>query len=296
MPLSMTGFGRATLNQDQISLSMELRSVNSRYFDLTLRSPRLLSPLEAAWRQQIQEEISRGKLELRVSYQDTSGDSLTITSDLARARAYAQAYREIAQALGEESPSNLTTRIAQLPDVIRLEEAATDEARLAQLTQTCLAACLADFHTMRAVEGDNLARGLLQGLDRMETLRFELLDRADGVTARYRERLLARVEELLGLDQEEFYDGQRVAAEIALFADKADVTEELTRLASHFQQFREILAGEGALGKKLDFLIQEMNRESNTIASKSQDLEMTKLAVELKSEIEQLREQIQNLE
>lgn len=296
MPLSMTGFGRANLSQDQINLSMELRSVNSRYFDLTMRSPRLLSPLEAAWRQQIQEEISRGKLELRVSYQDKSGDSLTITSDLARARAYAQAYRDIAQALGEELPDNLAMRIAQLPDVISLEEEAADEASLASLTQTCLADCLADFHTMREVEGTNLAQGLLQGLDRMESLRLALLDRAGGVTARYRDRLLVRVEELLDLNQEEFYDGQRVAAEIALFADKADITEELTRLASHFQQFREILTGEGALGKKLDFLIQEMNRESNTIASKSPDLEMTKLAVELKSEIEQLREQIQNLE
>ncbi|MDD7401959.1 MAG: YicC/YloC family endoribonuclease [Eubacteriales bacterium] len=296
MPLSMTGFGRALVNQYQSSLSMELRSVNSRYFDLTIRSPRLLSSLEAGWRQQIQEEISRGKLELRVTYQDLSGASLNITSDLARARAYAQAYRDIAQALGEDPPDNLAMRVAQLPDVICLEEEAADEESLARISQACLADCLADFHKMRSQEGGNLAQGLLQGLDRMEILRGQLLQKAAGVTDRYRDRLLARVEELLGLAQEEFYDGQRVAAEIAIFADKADITEELTRLASHFQQFQLILAGEGALGKKLDFLIQEMNRESNTIASKSQDLEMTKLAVELKSEIEQVREQIQNLE
>lgn len=296
MPFSMTGFGRASLSQDQISLTMELRSVNSRYFDLTLRSPQLLAPLEGAWRKQIQEEISRGKMELRVRCQDNSEGRLNIQSDLVRAQAYAQAYRDLAQALGESPPSNLTLRIAQLPEVISLEEKVADEDSLAQLSQACLAACLADFHKMRAAEGENLREALLQGLDRMADLRSQLLELADGVTDRYRERLLARVEELLGRDQEEFYNGQRVAAEIAIFADKADVTEELTRLDSHFQQFREILTGEGALGKKLDFLIQEMNRESNTLASKSQDLAMTRLAVDLKSEIEQLREQIQNLE
>lgn len=295
MSLSMTGFGRAEKTEGLCRVSMEIRSLNSRYFDIKLRNPAIFAPFEAEWRSLINEEISRGKIDLRVDFVDESDTAVKITADKARAKAYAAAYQELADSLGETDRSALRF-VSSRSDIFTIEEELSDEVNVQELCRKCLAECLVDFHKMRELEAANLEKQLFAGLDRIDNLRSEVQKLAPEVVESYKKRLLERIAEIEELQNEEFYDGQRVAAEIAIFADKCDVTEELKRLASHLKQFKKILSEEERVGKKLDFLIQEMNRESNTIASKAQSLAMTNYAVDLKSEIEQLREQIQNLE
>lgn len=295
MPKSMTGFGRAKRTQADYSLSMEIKSLNARYFDLNIYSPRLLSALESEWRKSIKQEISRGKIELFVRLTDEREGKLRIRCDVARAKAYHGAYAELYQALGEEIPP-LARTIAREADIFIIEEELAEDENLQELCRATLADCLRDFQEMRTQEGRHLAADLVERLEIMQDLCEVLQVQAKAVPQYYRERLLTRITELLGQEQEEFYSGQRVAAEVAIFADKADVSEELTRLSSHLTQFQLSLQEGGVVGKKLDFLIQEMNRESNTIASKSQDIEMTTTALTLKTHVEQLREQIQNIE
>ncbi|MDO5015401.1 MAG: YicC/YloC family endoribonuclease [Eubacteriales bacterium] len=295
MPKSMTGFGRATVETDQYYLNLELKSVNSRYFDLTIKSPGIFSAWEGDWRRQIQNKITRGKLELKVSFYQISSTVPEIFIDQAKLQAYATAYRQVYSLLGEEA-KNLAPDLLKRGDIFTISEALTDADELQAAFNTALDSCLEDFDRMRSAEAEHLTQDLLRRLDHMEELRQQVAARAATVPEAYRKKLLARVDELLGLDQEEFYDGQRVAAEVAIYADKADVAEELVRLAAHIKQFRKTLDQTAPCGKKLDFIVQEMNREANTLASKAQDLEMVQAAVELKSQIEQLREQIQNLE
>lgn len=295
MSLSMTGFGRAEKTEGLCRVSMEIRSLNSRYFDIKMRNPAIFAPFEAEWRSLVQEEISRGKIDLRVDFIDESDNAVKIKADLARAKAYAAAYEVLAESLGESDKSALRF-VSSRSDIFTIEEELNNEVNVQELCRSCLTECLADFHKMREQEAANLEKQLFAGLERIEKLRGEVQKLAPEVVVYYKKRLLERIAEMEELQSEEFYDGQRVAAEIAIFADKADVTEELKRLASHLEQFKKILQAEQRVGKKLDFLIQEMNRESNTIASKAQSLAMTNCAVDLKSEVEQLREQIQNLE
>ena len=294
MTKSMTGFGRADLSLEQKSLSLELRSVNSRYFEFQLRAPRILQSFESTWRQAIQQKIKRGKLELRVKAQDNSEASQKVKVDTATAKAYKAAWQELADSLEEPLP-NLLTLIPHQAEIFQLEEENEDET-WKELVEKGIQLCLEDFDAMREREGAALRADMLERLECLKELREKLAKKAPLVPEYYRERLLARVQELLGEKVEEFYDGQRVAAEVAIFADKADVQEELVRLESHFDQFASYLDEEGPIGKKCDFLIQEMNRECNTVGSKCNDLEMTKLVLEMKSQVEQLREQIQNLE
>lgn len=295
MPKSMTGYGRASCREGGRRLDLEIRSVNSRFFELQLRCPRLLQVFENDWRARINRRITRGKLELRVSYTDEAGDDFSVRLDPSKAKAYAAAYCELAELLGEEDNSALAY-VSRQSDVFVLEEEMADEEGFKALAMRAVEEALDDFESMRRREGEHLAEDLLRRLEALEEKRSLLEKRAPLVPQLYRERLLRRIEELLGETKEEYYSGQRVAAETAIFADKADVREELTRLASHFKQFRRILAEEDVVGKKLDFLIQEMNRETNTVGSKCNDLDMTKIVVDMKSQIEQLREQIQNLE
>lgn len=295
MPKSMTGYGRATVESDQYYLNLELKSVNSRYFDLTIKSPAIFSAWEADWRRVIQDTITRGKLELRVSFYQLAGAVPEIFIDQAKLQAYATAYRQVYSLLGEES-KNLASELLRRGDIFTLSEELTDAEELQNACNSALVRCLVDFDQMRTAEAMHLTQDLLLRLDHMEELQSQLAEKAASVPEAYQKKLMARVEELLGLNQQEFYDGQRVAAEVAIYADKADVAEELVRLAAHIRQFRDTLGQKAPCGKKLDFIVQEMNREANTLASKAQDLEMVQAAVELKSQIEQVREQIQNLE
>lgn len=295
MTKSMTGYGRAEQCRDGRKLSLEIRSVNSRYFEFQLRAPQLLQRYEALWRKETGRVISRGKVELRAALRDESGESEAVRVDAGRARAYAAAYRELAGLLGEESPA-LSLVLPRQADIFLTEEADADKEAPEAFALETLRLCLEDYDKMRSREGAELARDLLDRVRSLEEMHARLAERAPLIPALYRERLLKRIEDLLGEQSEEYYNGQRVAAETAIFADKADVQEELTRLASHFAQFREILRENQPVGKKLDFLIQEMNRETNTIGSKCNDLLMTKLVLEMKTQVEQLREQIQNIE
>lgn len=295
MAKSMTGFGRAKGEYNGMTISMELRSVNSRYLDINIRSPRIFSAFEADWRNLIKEEISRGKLELSVRYANESEDSLNIKVDLPRVKAYKKAFQELSEVL-DENTRTLLGYISSVPDIFRIEEELQDEESLKAFSLEVLQECLEDFSAMREREGKMLKEDMLSRTENMKVLRDKLAGKAKTIPDHYRKKLLQRVEELLGETREEYYDGQRIAAEVAIFADKADITEELVRLESHIRQFSEVISNKGPKGKKLDFIIQEMNREANTIASKSQDVEMTRQAVEMKGHIEQLREQVQNIE
>lgn len=295
MTKSMTGYGRAELSREGRKLSFEMRSVNSRYFEFRLRAPQQLQRYENLWRKETERLVSRGKIDLRVSLYDESGESENIRVDKGKAKAYAAAYRELAELLGEELPA-ISLILPRQVELFLSEEAAEDETGMRDFTLEALRLCLEDFDKMRRREGEELAKDLRKRVARLEELQEELVLRAPLVPELYRERLLKRIEELLGEQSEEYYNGQRVAAETAIFADKADVQEELTRLSSHFSQFASILQEDMPVGKKLDFLIQEMNRETNTIGAKCNDLAMTQIVLEMKTQIEQLREQIQNIE
>lgn len=295
MPKSMTAYGRAHASVDELSMDMELRSVNSRYFEFNLRAPGLLQAYENSWKNLIKEHISRGKLELRVSYFNAAGGDAQLLLNESKARAYGEAYERLAELLHEEAGGKLAF-VASKGEVFSISQDFANAEKVQELALRTLSLALEDFDAMRRREGENLSRDLLKGLDQLEEKVKALSEKAPMVPEIYRRKLLARVEELLGDQREEYYNGQRVAAEIAIFADKADVREELTRLRSHLDQFRFILSQDKPAGKKLDFLIQEMNRECNTTGSKCNDLEMTRLVVEAKTLVEQLREQIQNLE
>lgn len=295
MPKSMTGFGRAKLEKNKRYISMEIKSVNSRYFDLNIRSPRIFSAFESDWRKLIQKEVFRGKIDLRVTYRDESDEAQSIRADHSKVKAYAQAYKEIYELLGEEVP-DLAQAISERSDVFVVEDDLVDEEGIKDFTLEVLSLCLEDFGQMRANEGHHLKIDMVQRIKVMEDLCQKVAEKAHTIPSLYRQRLLDRIENVLDLPKEEFYDGQRIAAEVAIYADRADVEEELVRLKGHLEQFTQILNSKGPVGKKLDFLIQEMNREANTLASKAQDIEMVQAAVELKSQVEQLREQIQNIE
>lgn len=300
MPASMTGFGRAELKLDSRVWVAEISSVNSRYFEFSLRSPTALKRFEALWRRKIREASSRGKIELRVSLKainDSLGDVLL---DEGRARSYLLARQRLADLLGLDDPLSAPDRLSWVlgqPEVLGWGESEAVDAELESEAEILIDRVIAAWRDMRQTEGRNISLDLLQRLDQLEGYRGEIVREAAETPIRYRERLEERVSALFAEEKPEYYDGQRVAAEIAIFADKIDVQEELTRLASHFTQARQLLSETCVpVGKKLDFLVQEMNRETNTIGSKANNLQVTQRVLDMKTGIEQIREQIQNLE
>lgn len=291
---SMTGFGRASLELDGRSLMMDIRSVNNRYFDLQVRCPDFLRPLELQWRQQIQKTISRGKIDLKVFVLAETKEDTTFSFNREQAAEAASVLKELSSATGLPTPG-ISTLLQLVPDLLRGAESSKEEQWKDLCAQT-LEQCLEKFDGMRQLEGKNLQADILSRLDEIEAVRHKLAQRAPDLPELYREKLNQRIEQLLQTQREEYYDGQRIAAEVAIFADKVDFQEELVRLGSHLSQMKELLSSKEPAGKKADFLIQEMNRETNTIGSKCNDLNCTQWVLDLKTEIEQIREQIQNIE
>ena len=285
---SMTGYGRCQAQRGEWEVTVELRSVNHRYLDIACRLPRSLSFLEDVVRRELA-ALQRGHVDVFVNVRRTTGSARQVEIDEALAGVYAEAGKRLSQLTGAANDLAVS-RLLTLEGVSTVTEAAMEEDAVAALCADALRESVEQMQQMRLREGENLRADLSEHLSQVAALRERIVERAPGVVEDYRARLTERLSRL----PIEPVDPQRLAQEVALMADKCAIDEELSRLESHIAQMRAYLDADGEVGKKLDFLIQEMNREANTIGSKGSDAAIAQCVVSLKSEIEKLREQVQN--
>ena len=294
MVKSMTGYGRGEQSFEGVRVVVELRSVNNRYLDCTVKMPRAYIFAEEAMKAKVQGGVSRGKVDVFVTITRDHGDDMVVTVNEALARSYVEAIQKLhGLGLGRARREYYPTDLARFPDVLTVERREEDPEEMKGWLLTVLELAIADFNSMREREGGRLCADILGRADAVERLLAEVEERSPQTVNDYRARLEAKMREALQNTQ---IDEGRLLTEAAIFADKVAVDEETVRLHSHLGQLRELLAGGGAVGRKLDFLIQEFNRETNTIGSKCSDLEITRRVVDMKAEIEKIREQVQNLE
>ena len=292
MVLSMTGYGRARLTLHGRDITVEIKSVNSRYFEYSSRLPRGYSFLEDKLKKLVNGKIARGKAELNLTIVNVEAPDTVITPNVELARQYKAAMDEMARQLGMRNDVTLSG-LCRFPDMFSAVHAEADEAELWQDVQAVAAAALENFVAMRAAEGAKLREDVLARLCTLEKDVGVIEQTSAARVQKYTDKLYARLKELLdGRD----IDDARILTEAAIFADKTAVDEETVRLRSHIRQYRDILALSEPVGRKLDFLTQELNRETNTIGSKCNELDITRVVVEVKGEIGKIREQIQNLE
>ncbi len=290
---SMTGFGRGEAQAQQKKFLIEVKSLNHRYLDTNIKMPKLLNYLEEKIRQRIKDAVKRGRVEVFISYERIGESDVKVTADLALAKQYLDALREIGDKLSVVDDISVSA-IVKFPDVLVVEKKEEDEDEIWHSLSASLDIALQKLIEMREQEGKQLKVDFLKRLDIISDMIKQIEDRSPQILAEYRHRLLERMKELL--EDGPNIDESRVLMEVALFADKSNITEELVRFHSHIRQFKSILEEDDSVGRKLDFLIQEMNREVNTIGSKANDLQLTNIVINLKSELEKLREQIQNIE
>jgi uncharacterized protein (TIGR00255 family) len=289
---SMTGYGKGVASCDGRELTVELKSVNHRFLDVSMRLPRVLSCIEDAIRQTIAAKLSRGHVDVFVNYRNTRDDAKTIRVDETLLNAYVTAARAANESLQLNDDLTLSG-VLRLPDVTEIVPADEDSDALIALAKDATSLALDALIDMRIAEGGRLRTALNAGVDAMDAYREQILARAPFVAEDYRRKLNERIEAVLS-DTE--IDRTRLATEVALFADRCCIDEELVRLKSHIAQFRTYLEADEPVGRNMDFIVQEMNRECNTIGSKANDAELTKAVLACKAEIEKLREQIQNVE
>ena len=289
---SMTGYGRAVQTHNGKEFTVEIRSVNNRYLDTAVRLPRVLSFAEDAVKRAVKARISRGKVDVSVSLRDEGGAASRVTLNRPALEGYLAAMREMTEVYGVSGDISVAV-LSRMPEVFTVEKPELDEEQLlAELMETVEAA-LAVFDTMRTTEGEALAADI-RGRGETILARVSEIERESPQTvADYRARLEAKLREVL---ESKSIDESRILTEAAIFADKVAVDEETVRLRSHLHQMDDMLTDGGAIGRKLDFLLQEMNRETNTIGSKCCDLRLTRIVVEIKAELEKIREQTQNVE
>ena len=289
---SMTGYGRGTASLDGRELTIELKSVNNRFLDIGMKLPRQLSFLEDSLRKLLNDSLSRGHVDVFVNYRNLRSDAKTVRVDEALLQAYLTSARESAKALDLVDDLTLSKALT-LPDVTTILPADEDQQALTELGRTAMTMAIDGLKAMRFKEGERLKADLSARMDTMTGYAAAIEQRAPAVAEEYRAKLTARIEELLG---ETEVDRARLATEVAIFADRAAIDEEIVRLNTHLIHFRELLEANEPVGRKMDFLVQEMNRECNTIGSKANDAELTSIVLLSKAEIEKLREQIQNIE
>ncbi len=293
MVRSMTGFGTAEVVTSAGRFRVEARAVNHRFAEVVVRLPRELSALEDRVRPLVQGRVLRGRVEVTIMRDERAGRTRTVRSDVDLARAYAQALRELADVLGVSGEFGLPL-IASFPDVLKVEEAREDLEALWPALAPAVEEALDALVAMREAEGRRLAQDLLARLDRVDGILAQVERRALAVRAVYAQRLRQRIAQLLG---EVPVDDARLAMEVAVFAERSDVSEEVTRLRSHLAQFRhDVTAAAGPVGRRLEFVLQEMHREATTIGAKANDLDIARAVIEIKGELESLREQVQNIE
>lgn len=288
--LSMTGYGRAAREIDGRQMTIELKSVNHRFLDLSFRMPRNLMFVEEAARRAIGARLSRGHVDVFATYRNLRSDARTVSVDRALYDAYARALGDVADSGLKDDRSLMA--IAKLPDVLMVTEAEEDQSAVTALTLETLNAALDQLIDMRRREGEAMRRDLSAHVDAIETMTGAIRARYPETVEAYRNRLKAAVEELIGGQMDE----SRLLTEVAIMADRSAIDEEIVRLGSHVEALRRLFEDEKPIGRRLDFLVQELNRETNTISSKSQDIPITRLTVDMKAEIEKLREQLQNVE
>lgn len=289
---SMTGFGRCELNNEKLKLTVEMKSVNNRYLDLNIKMPKKLNFFEAAIRSLLKDKIQRGKVDIYISYENLSESGVTVKYNRELAAEYLRHLNSMAEEFQLENDIHAST-LSRYPEVLSMEEQPSDEKALWPYLETAIQQACSQFIAARETEGENLCRDLNQKLDQMLVNVEKVEARSPEILAEYRQKLEDKVNELLGDTK---IEESRLAAEVVLFADKMCTDEETVRLKSHIQTTKETLNMTGSIGRKLDFIAQEMNREANTILSKANDLEVSNLAIALKTEIEKVREQIQNIE
>ena len=291
MAVSMTGYGKNVLENDSISIKVEIKSVNSRYLDINFKSSRGLSFIEEKIRGMVKSAITRGKVDIYIGMRGNSGILKTVVIDENLAEAYKKSLDKLKEKLKLRGKAEISDFIS-IPGILSVEEKDPEEDEIMPLVTTAFKNALDSIVDMKTTEGRALEKDMLIKISEMENAMSGIEKNASGLTKIYKEKLISRINDLMdGVSVDE----SKIAQEVAFFADKSSIDEEITRLHSHIQQFKENIT-KRTVGRKLDFIIQEMNRESNTIGSKSSSLELTNYALELKSIIEKLREQAQNIE
>ena len=290
--LSMTGYGRGEYKEGGIELTVEIKTVNNRYLDVSVKSPRIFIAFEEVIRSTVREKLTRGHADVFISLSDKREKPRTLYLDEGVAKAYADAARRIHALFPDAENDFSVTAIARYPEVIKTEENSSADDECTGALMKALSLALDKLNAMRETEGGKLAEDMLSRIKTIEGQVCAIEGRAPAVAENYKAKLEAKMKKLLeGVEVDE----GRLLTEVALFSDKSNIDEELTRLHSHISQFREICK-EKLVGRKLDFLVQEFNRETNTICSKSNDIEITRLGLAMKNEIEKIREQVQNVE
>lgn len=290
---SMTGFGHGEVSNDKNQkVTVEMKSVNHRYCDISLKLPKKLAMFEANIRNIMKEYASRGKIDIYVSYEDLSETAVSLHYNQAMAEEYMQVFKKMQEDFNIETKITAEA-LAKYPEVVTIEEVQQDEEVWWELLEAALRQAAEKFVETRTIEGANLKRDLLGKLDQMAADVTFIEERSPQIIAEYRSKLEEKVKEFL---EDSTIEENRIAAEVTLYADKIAVDEEIVRLQSHISSMTDVLESDESIGRKLDFMAQEMNREANTILSKSSDLEISNIAIDLKTEIEKVREQIQNVE
>lgn len=289
---SMTGFGRCEVQKDSKKFTVELKSVNHRYLDVNIRMPKKLNFFETSIRTLLKSYANRGKVDIFITYEDASQSQVSVKYNAAVAAEYVKYLQQMSEEFGLKNDVNVSA-LSRFPEVFTMEEQPEDEEELWNGLKEALEGAFVQFVETRTTEGENLKKDLLAKLDFLEEQVTAVEERSPQIVAEYRAKLEEKMRELLEDTQ---IEDSRIAAEVIVFADKICTDEEVVRLKSHIQHMRSTLEETEGIGRKLDFIAQEMNREANTILSKANDLEVSNLAIGLKTEIEKIREQIQNIE
>jgi len=289
---SMTGFGRCEVSNEKRKFTVEMKSVNHRYLDVSIKMPKKLNFFEAAIRNELKTYIQRGKVDIFITFEDYSEENITIKYNRDIAAEYLKYLNEMASQFSLENDIRVST-LSRYPEVFSMEESTQDEEEIWKELKACLDKACEGFVETRKTEGENLKNDLLGKLEGMLKNVGIIEERAPIIIEEYKKKLTEKVEEMLSGAS---FDESRILTEVTLFADKVCVDEELVRLHSHIEATRDALCEGGSVGRKLDFIAQEMNREANTILSKCNDLTISNVAIELKTDIEKVREQIQNIE
>ena len=289
---SMTGFGRCEIQKESRKFTVELKSVNHRYLDVNIRMPKKLNFFETAIRTLLKSYANSGKIDIFITYEDISQAQVSVKYNAALAAEYLKYLRQMEEEFGLENDVRVST-LSRYPEVFTMEEQSEDEEELWNGLKEALEGAFGQFVETRKAEGENLKKDILSKLDSLEKEIVFVEERSPQIVAEYRAKLEDKMKELLADTQ---IEDSRIAAEVILFADKICTDEEVVRLKSHIQHMRNTLEEKEGIGRKLDFIAQEMNREANTILSKANDLEVSNHAITLKTEIEKIREQIQNIE
>lgn len=290
---SMTGYGRGENVKDGRKFTVEIRSVNHRYNDITIKMPRAMNYIEDIVKKKLTQQISRGKTDVYIFFETLSKDDINISLNEALVDAYIEKLSYIKQKYDLKDDISLSLLMG-IDDIVTVEKNIIDKDIIIETLMPAVDTALTEFIKLRQTEGMALKKDIIVKLENMINLVNQIKDRSPKVVIEYRDKLQTRLNELLTGNNQ--IDELRLITEITIFADRCSVDEEITRLLSHISQVKSILDEQEAVGRKLDFLVQEMNREANTIGSKSNDIEITQITVDLKSEIEKIREQIQNIE